>query len=252
MAEHVSTTTAEFITTITLNRPPVNAFDIAFLDDILSALKRAGNDPDTRAVILKSDVPNIFCAGLDLDLLIDQPQSTVRAFLQRLYIDLYDVQYAMRASVIAAIDGAARGGGMTLAISCDVIVASDTATFGYPEINLGVPPAIHFMHLPRIIGRYRAYELLFSGRAFSRDEAVALGLVHPAGGADAAETATELAHVFASKPPEAMRRARAAFMRTNDLDYRRGVAVAVEDFVNAATLPEAQAQLKAFRAKRAP
>ena len=78
---------------------------------------------------------------------------------------------------IASINGAARGGGMTLAISCDMIIASDTASFGYPEINLGLLPAIHFNHLPRIIGRYKAFELLFSGRTFYSDEALTLGLI---------------------------------------------------------------------------
>ena len=64
------------------------------------------------------------------------------------------------------MNGSARGGGMTLAISCDVILASEDASFGYPEINLGLPPAIHFIHLPKIIGRYKAFELLFSGQTF--------------------------------------------------------------------------------------
>ena len=74
---------------------------------------------------------------------------------------------------IASINGAARGEGI-LAISCDIIIASEKASFGYPEINLGL--AIHFTHLPRIIGRYKAFDLLFSGRTFYSDEALMLGL----------------------------------------------------------------------------
>ena len=60
---------------------------------------------------------------------------------------------------------------MTMAISCDVILAGQSATFGYPEIDLGLLPAIHFAHLPQIIGRHRAFELLFSGRSFDAQEA---------------------------------------------------------------------------------
>ncbi|MEO0728955.1 MAG: enoyl-CoA hydratase/isomerase family protein [Pseudomonadota bacterium] len=237
---------------IGLNRAPLNAFSIAFLDEILTTLKRAGDDPDTRAIILKSDIDAMFCAGLDLDVLLDQPAKGVRAFLQRLYVDLYDIQYKMPKPTIAVVDGAARGGGMTLAISCDVILASDRASFGYPEINLGVPPAIHFMHLPRIVGRYRAFELLFSARSFDTQEAAQMGLVKRASAADVFTEARELALTFASKPPEAMKLARAAFVRVNDSDYRRGVAVAVEDFVNAATTPEAQEGLRAFLERRKP
>ena len=66
---------------------------------------------------------------------------------------------------------------MSLAISCDVIIASENATFGYPEIDLALIPAIHFIHLPRIVGRHRAFELLFSGRSFSAAKAASLGLV---------------------------------------------------------------------------
>ena len=90
---------------------------------------------------------------------------------------------------------------MTVAISCDVLLAGQSASFGYPEIKIGVPPAIHFAHLPRIAGRHRAFELLFSGRTFSAQEAFDLGLVSklvPDAGLDAAATA--LAADFAPKP----------------------------------------------------
>ncbi|MEM6498985.1 MAG: enoyl-CoA hydratase/isomerase family protein, partial [Pseudomonadota bacterium] len=102
-ASDVRVTVQNQIAEIALSRAPLNAFSIAFLDNILTALKEAGDDPDTRAIIIRSDLPNVFSAGLDLDLIIDQPAATVRAFLQRLYIDLYDVQYKMPKPTIAAI-----------------------------------------------------------------------------------------------------------------------------------------------------
>ena len=154
---------------------------------------------------------------------------------------------------IASINGAARGGGMTLAISCDMIIASDTASFGYPEINLGLLPAIHFNHLPRIIGRYKAFDLLFSGRTFYSDEALTLGLIcRKVPSIQINEKVADIASSLSRKSPIAMSLARAAFLRTNDLDYRRGVANAVEDFCNAATTPDAQEGLRAFIEKRQP
>src|SRR5207247_6880711 len=95
----------------------------------------------------------------------------VRGLLDKLYVELAEVQYNLGKPSIAAVGGAARGGGMTLAISCDVLIAGESATFGYPEIDLGLVPALHFVHLPRIVGRHRAFELLFSGRSFGADEA---------------------------------------------------------------------------------
>jgi enoyl-CoA hydratase len=142
---------------------------------------------------------------------------------------------------------------MTMAISCDVILAGQSATFGYPEIDLGLLPAIHFAHLPQIIGRHRAFELLFSGRSFDAQEAFQLGLVSkivPDSEIDAAASA--LAKVFAAKSPAAMRLGRAAFMRQNDVDYRRSIACAVEDFCNAAMTDAAQEGLRAFVEKRPP
>ncbi len=241
------------IAEIVLNRPPANAFSLAFLDEILAGLRQAADDEAVRAVILRSALPKVFCAGLDLDILLGKPGHEVRSFLQKLYIDLWDIQYKMGKPTIAAINGAARGGGMTLAISSDVILAAEDATFGYPEIDLGLLPAIHFAHLPRIVGRYRAFELLFTGRSFGAAEAASLGLVTDVVPADALlSKARECAATFAGKSPTAMRLGRAAFMRTNDLDYRRSVANAVEDFCNVATTPDAQEGLKAFIEKRAP
>ena len=241
------------IANIRLKRSPINAFSIDFLNEILITLKEVNKNKDVLAIMLTSSIPNIFCAGLDLDILLDKPILEVRKFLELLYIELWDTQYNMNKPTIAVIDGAARGGGMTLAISCDVIIASDKASFGYPEIDLGLLPAIHFNHLPKIVGRYRAFDLLFSGRNFYSDEALSMGLINKiVPRENLLNEATKLATIFTNKSPTTIKLGRAAFMRTNDLDYRRGVANAVEDFCNAAVTPDAQEGLKAFLEKRKP
>ena len=243
----------DHIALITMKRNPSNAFNIEFLDEILNTLKIASKDKEVRVIIIESDINKIFSAGLDLNLLLNKSGLEIREFLKRLYIDLWDIQYNMGKPTIASINGAARGGGMTLAISCDMIIASDTASFGYPEINLGLLPAIHFNHLPRIIGRYKAFELLFSGRTFYSDEALTLGLIcKKVPSIQINEKVIGIATSLSQKSPTAMSLARAAFLRTNDFDYRRGVATAVEDFCNAATTPDAQEGLRAFIEKRQP
>jgi enoyl-CoA hydratase/carnithine racemase len=190
---------------------------------------------------------------LDLDLVRGKSASEVRRFLDKLYVDLFDVQHNLGKPSIAAVGGAARGGGMTLAISCDVLIAGESATFGYPEIDVGLVPAIHFVHLPRIVGRHRAFELLFSGRAFDAEEAAKLGLVSRiVPDQELRGAARALAAVFAGKSPTAMRLGRAAFMRANDLDSRRSVGDAVELFCNVATTDAAQEGLAAFQEKRSP
>ena len=192
-----------------------------------------------------------FCAGLDLAMLLGKSGEQVRAFLQALYVDLNDAQYNLGKPSIAAVGGAARGGGMTIAISCDVILAGEQRKFRLsgnqyrrPAGDPFRPSAAH----RRPPSRFRA---LFSGRSFDAQEAFDLGLVSkivPDAELDAAAMA--LAEDFAAKSPAAMRLGRAAFMRQND--YRRNIATAVEDFCNAVTTPAAQEGIRAFVEKRAP
>jgi enoyl-CoA hydratase len=241
------------IAEISLKRPPVNALSLSLLDRLIAALRRAAADDEVRAVILASAVPRRFCAGLDLDILLGKSGPEIRSFINKLYVDLADAQFNLGKPSIAVVGGAARGGGMTVAISCDVLLAGRSATFGYPEVNLGLPPAIHFSHLPRIVGRHRAFELLFSGRSFAADEAASLGLVSrvvPDEGLH--DEARALARTFAAKSPGAMRHARDAFMRANDLDFRQRIGNAVEVFCNAATTDDAREGLRAFLEKRPP
>ena len=140
---------------------------------------------------------------------------------------------------------------MTLAISCDLIVAERNATFGYPEIDVGLIPAIHFTHLPGIIGKHRAFDLLFTGRSFQAQQAYEMGLVSRVVEPGAAlQGARELARVLADKPPQVMRLARNAFQREFNPDYRRGVAAAVQNFCHGAVTQQAREGMRAFAQKR--
>src|SRR5258705_3811634 len=241
------------IAEISLARPPVNALSLSLLEQLIAAFRKAAADDNVRAVVLTSAVPRRFSAGLDLDLLLGKSGAEVRQFLDKLYVELADVQHNLGKPSIAAVGGAARGGGMTLAISCDVLVAGRSASFGYPEIDLGLVPAIHFVHLPRIVGRHRAFELLFSARTFGADEAFSLGLVSRIVPDDKVrDEARAMARVFATKSRTTMRLGRAAFMRVNDRDYRRGIGDAVENFCNVAATADAREGLRAFIEKRSP
>lgn len=251
MTDAVRYAVSNRIARIALHRPPVNALSLDVIRAVVAALRRAAADAEARAVVVESALTRHFCAGLDLAMLLRKSRAEVREFLQQLYIELHEAQYGLGKPSIAAVGGSARGGGMTLAISCDVIVAGESATFGYPEINIGVPPAIHFAHLPRIAGRHRAFELLFSGRTFSAREAAGIGLVGKVvPDNEIAAAVTSLAAEFAAKSPVAMRLARAAFMRQND--YRHSIADAVEDFCDAVTTDAAQEGIRAFLEKRTP
>jgi enoyl-CoA hydratase/carnithine racemase len=241
------------IAEISMSRPPANALDEAMLVDLLAALRRAAGDRDTRAVILHSAISGRFCAGLDLKVASAASAEQLYDVTRKLYIELFDVQFNLGKPSISAVAGAARGGGMTVAVSSDMIVAAASATFGYPEIDSGLLPAIHYVHLPRVVGRQRAFDLLFTGRTFSATEAFSLGLINRVVPDDEVlDAARAIARTLASKPPEAVRRGRAAFMSALDQNYRREIAAAVENFCNVANDEEARERLAAFAERHKP
>src|SRR5438477_9237544 len=233
------------IAEILLDRGPVNALSMDLIDGLLAALAKARDDEAVRAVIIGS-AHKVFCAGLDLDIVRGKRGTETKLFLERLYFALNDLQYRMGKPTIAAIDGPARAGGMTIAISCDM-------TFGYPEIDVGLIPALHFVQLPRLVGKHQAFGPLFLGDSFDASTAFRMGLVSevvPKG--TALERARTIARRFAEKSPIVMKIGRDAFMRAVDADYRRAIENAAESFALVATTQDCQEGLDAFVEKRLP
>lgn len=238
---------------ILLDSPPVNGITLELLDALMSRLRQAGSDADVRAIVIGSAIPGRFCGGLDLPKFRESPPSEVHAIAHKLYFELFELQSSLPKPVIAAVTGAVRGGGMSIAITCDMLVAADDSTFGYPELDVGLVPSVHFNHLPRIVGRYRAFDLLFTGRVFGAREAMELGLVgRTAPAAAVLAEAHKLAAVFAGKSPELMRLAKAAFVRMSGNGYREGAAAAADLVSTVFGTADSAEGLAAFAEKRPP
>ena len=251
-AELVHYSVSDAVAEVMLDRAPVNALSMALIDALLEALQKARDDENVRAVIVCS-AHKVFCAGLDLDIIRGKRASETKGFLERLYFALNDLQYRMGKPTIAAVDGPVRAGGMTIAISCDMIIAGDGSTYGYPEIDVGLIPAIHFVQLPRLVGKHQAFGSLFLGDPFDAATAFRMGLlseVVPKG--TALDRAREVARRLAGKSPIVMKIGRDAFMRAVDADYRRSVENAAESFALVASTEDCQEGLNAFVEKRAP
>jgi enoyl-CoA hydratase len=238
---------------VAMNRPKVNAIDHAMIDAIHAALRRANADRGVGAVILTSALPGMFSGGMDLRMAYEGDALAMRAFLHKFYIETMNIQYEMTKPTIAAVNGPARGAGMTLSITSDMVLAADDIDLGYPEIDVGLLPAIHYVHLPRVIGRHKAFELLFRGAPIPATEAVALGIVnHAVPRAALRDRAMEIATAFAAKSPTIMALGRQSFARANDLDYRRNVENQIETLCNVFSTPDGKEGLRAFLEKRAP
>jgi enoyl-CoA hydratase len=251
--DRISYEVTDRVAVVALKRPPVNAIDHAMIDAIHAALLSANADPGVRAVILTSALPSMFCGGMDLKMIAQGDAANLRAFVTKFYIGTMDIQYVMTKPTIVVVNGPARGAGMTLSITSDIILAADDVDLGYPEIDVGVIPAIHYVHLPRQISRHKAFELLFGGKPISTREAAALGIINYAvPPAELMPRAFAMAQVMVAKSPTIMALGRQSFMRANDLDYRRNVENQIETLCNIFNTADGQEGLRAFLEKRAP
>lgn len=200
--ENINLTRSNTVAVIALNRPGrMNAINTGILLEIESALDIIESDKGIRAVILTGG-EKVFAAGFDI-----KEISTVitpvdaKALLEKVH-RCYNRLEAIELPVIAAASGLTFGGGFELALACDVRIASDTARFALPEINLGlIPGAGGTQRLPRIIGVGRAYEMLYTGKAISAKEALETGLVNKVVAPDKLmDEAVKLAEQVAAKP----------------------------------------------------
>ena len=195
------------VTTISINRPKVlNALNAQTLDELGQAIDDVRKDDGVRVVILTGAGEKAFVAGADINELAVQTPVGGRDHARKGQ-SLFDRIERLGKPVIAAVNGFALGGGCELAMACTMRIASDTAKFGQPEINLGIIPGYAgSQRLPRLVGRGRALELLLTGQQITAEEAWRIGLVNrvvPA--ANLMAEARALADALASKAPIAVR-----------------------------------------------
>jgi cyclohexa-1,5-dienecarbonyl-CoA hydratase len=159
--------------TLTLNRPPLHILDLATLNRLNEAIARLAVDPGLQVVVLRGAGERAFSAGVAVQ---DHTPDRVQEMLEGLHGAIRGLR-DLPAVAVAAVQGHCLGGGMELALGCDLVLATDDARFGQPEIELGCyPPAAAALY-PRLLGTARTLELLLSGRTLSCEEAERLGLV---------------------------------------------------------------------------
>ena len=193
---------ADGVATLRIDRPPLNALSRAVLEELESAARELAGDAELKAVCVLGGA-KAFAAGADISEFGGHAQACEFRKQFRAAFDRID---EIPRPVIAAINGVALGGGLELALACDLRIAADNARVGQPEILLGViPGAGATQRLPRLVGPARAKELIWSGRQVKADEALAMGLVDrvvPSG--ELEDAALEWAGSFASGAVAAM------------------------------------------------
>ena len=201
----VIVTRDEPIAVVQLNRPDVlNAISEELMDELVRSLEELDADDRVRCIVLTGN-EKAFAAGADIK--TNFIEATPVSMLKQDLTTRWERIRKVKTPIVAAVSGYALGGGCELAMVCDIIVASDTAQFGQPEINLGIiPGAGGTQRLTRTVGKYVAMELILTGRRIKADEAKAIGLVaqvYPS--ASFLDDAKALARTIAEKPPVAVR-----------------------------------------------
>ncbi|MEU7768174.1 enoyl-CoA hydratase-related protein [Nocardia sp. NPDC049190] len=168
-------TVSDGIATITIDRPPANAFDPTVIAEFLSVLPPLVDDPDVRCIVVRG-TGRFFVAGADIAVMRDLTEATQRAM--RPWVDVQRLLETAPKPVLAALNGHALGGGAELALACDMSVMAESATMGFPEISLGLfPGAGGSQRLPRLLGAHRAKLLMIEGTRLTAADALRIGLV---------------------------------------------------------------------------
>ena len=208
--------------TIALNRPDQrNPLGGGMLKDLLTAFTWARDEPAVRVVVLTGAGDKAFCAGADLSSFNPDQNEVERHLGRHLFVELFVLIEELGKPVIGRINGHALAGGMGLASSCDILIAADNATFGTPEVNVGVWAMMIQAVLVRNLGRKVLLEMLLTGDRIDAVRAREIGLVSrvvPLAELDAA--VDELADKLAKKSPIIMKLGRDSFYRTQDMEFR--------------------------------
>lgn len=235
---------------ISINRPPLNIINLETLLELNTALEKAKNNTSAAVVALTSVGERAFCAGLNIkDHFPDRINAALNAF-NKIFYALRDIDKP----TLAVVKGYALGGGCELAIGCDIILASEDAQFGLPEVTVGAMPPVAAALLPRLIGRKKAFELILTGDMISAAEAKQIGLVNTVVPAEKLEEATkEFVEKLRSKSSVVLKLTRKALYEGLDLEFGKALEKATEIYLNSLIKTEDAVEgLKAFLEKRKP
>jgi enoyl-CoA hydratase/carnithine racemase len=252
--ETLLTSRADGIGRIVLNRPDVrNALSRAMVAELGTALAAFDEDPEARVIVLSGAGDKAFCAGADLKGVGNRGTTLETRESFGGLATILEAIPTMRTPVIAQVHGYALAGGCGLAVGCDLVVAADDATFGLPEIKVGLLPLIVSAPILRAAGRKRGLLMILSGEPVSAREALDMGLVSrvvPRDRLDAETTA--LATKLAGYSPAAIGLMKEAAATTQDMEYGKALRYLRELLVLVAGSDDAREGIAAFFEKRPP
>ena len=252
MTDRVVSTLAGGILTATLNRPDKrNAIDTAMIDALLETLERADLDAEVRVVAVRG-AGRDFCAGMDLNELLTSAERTVEQNRQAAlhFGSIFMRMRRIPKPVVAVVQGRALAGGCGLATACDLVLAAESAQFGYPEVQRGFVPAIVMTLLRRAVGEKVAFDLAATGRLLDATEAAAVGLVSRVyEDADFEEQAGDVLRALAGSSASALALTKQQFYQLDGMTFEDGIRLGADVNAVSRSTPDFRAALTAFLKK---
>jgi len=234
---------------ITLNHPPVNIMDIPTMREINVALESLQDDDEIKAVLFGA-TGNAFCAGVDVkDHTADKVAEMVEVFHR-----IFRLMWSLDVPTVAAVNGAALGGGCELVTFCDMVIASERATFGQPEIQVGVYPPVAAVTFPRLMPYMKAMELLLTGGVIDAREAERLGIVNKVVPVESFEAeVASFVGKLTSLSSVVLRLTKRATLQGLTLGFEEALALSEDLYLNQLMKTEDSTEgLQAFMEKRKP
>ncbi len=251
--EQVLLTSERHLATVTLNRPEQrNPLSATMLRDLASALRWCRDEPEVRVVVL-TGAGRVFCAGADLTSFDGEMSGLERYRSRDLFVELFVLMAELGKPIVGRINGHALAGGFGLACACDILVAVDTASFGTPEINVGIWPMMIQAILTRNVPRKVLLEMEMLGERWTAAQLQAVGVVNRVVPHEQLDSAVaDIAQSLAKKSPVALRLGRDSFYRQEDMDFRAALHYLHGQFLLVSQTEDSREGIKAFFEKREP
>jgi cyclohexa-1,5-dienecarbonyl-CoA hydratase len=249
--EHIRFDVSDGVARLTLNKPPLNVLNIAMMREINSALEGLGDDPSVKVLVFEAaEGSKAFSAGVDVsEHTADMVEEMIEVFHR-----IFRLLDGLEAPTVAVVGGAALGGGCELVLFCDMVIASEKASFGQPEIQVGVLPPIAVVALPEIVGPKKALEMVLTGDRIRAAEAERLGLVNRVVPPEELQAAAdEFVGKLAKLSGAVLRLTKRAVRLGSAGDFIEGLAAVEELYLGLLMAAEdAHEGLAAFMEKRSP
>jgi len=247
--QHIKTEYANGLARITLARPRHNVLNIEMMKELNGALTSLAADANLKCAVLLGEGPS-WCAGVD----VGEHSPELVGEMMASFNAIFETMEKIEVPLIAAVHGPCLGGGMELAIACDIIVASTKATFGQPEIRLGFFPPYAAIRLPELVGPARAIEICATGKIYSAAEAMAMGLISRVAAEEGfGEAVEDIAGSLLANSPLIIRLSKRAVKTHLGMAFPQALAGVTDLFLNRLMKTEDTLEgIKSFYEKRKP